>query len=173
MSLLKNNKLKYFLIILFVFLFDFITKTLVLKQTPFELVFFGNHKQFYPSYFFITDVTKFFNITLVWNTGVSFSMFANTGIIGRWFLVILASIVVSYIIYLTVKEKDNFIKICYLFVIGGAIGNIFDRIRYGAVVDFLDVYIGAYHWPAFNIADSFICLGVFLLLVHNIKSGRK
>lgn len=173
MSFFKNNKLKYFLIVLFVFLFDFITKTLVLKQTPFQLVFWGYYKYFYPSQFFITKVTEFFNITLVWNTGVSFSMFANTGIIGRWFLVILASIVVSYIIYLTVKERDNFARICYLFVIGGAIGNIFDRIRYGAVVDFLDVYVGTHHWPAFNMADSFICLGVFLLLLHNIKNNRK
>ncbi len=174
MKFLKNNNyLKYLFIILFVFLFDFITKTLVLKQTPFQLVFYGYHKQFYPSYFFITDITKFFNIVLVWNTGVSFSMFANTGIIGRWFLVVMAIIIACYIIYLMVKEQNNFIKICYSLIIGGAIGNIFDRIRYGAVVDFLDVYIDTYHWPAFNIADSFICIGVFLLIIYNIKNGKK
>ena len=129
-NFLKNNKyMKYFLIIFFVFLFDFMTKTLVLKQTPFKLVFFGYHRYFYPSYFFIAAITKFFNIVLVWNTGVSFSMFANNGIIGRWFLVIMATIIAGYIIYLMMKEKDNFSKICYAFIIGGAIGNIFDRIR--------------------------------------------
>ena len=155
------------------FLFDFITKTMILKQTPFHFKFFGYYKYFYPSQFFILNVTKFFNITLVWNTGVSFSVFADTGMIGRWLLVVVATIVTGYIIFLMKKEDNNFVKVCYSFILGGAIGNIFDRIRYGAVVDFLDVYVDTYHWPAFNIADSFICIGVFLLIIHNIKNGKK
>lgn len=168
MKYIKN----IWIIIGIVFLLDIFSKSLILKQTPFDLILFGDYKKLYPSHFFISKFTNFFNLILVWNSGVSFSMFANNSLLNRIILIVVAILITCYVIKLCLNEQNNLSKIAYSFIIGGAVGNIFDRIRYGAVIDFLDFHIKEYHWPAFNVADSFICLGVGILLLETFKNKK-
>lgn len=112
-------------------------------------------------------VTSFFNLIKAWNKGVSFSMFDNHGIIGVICLSAFAIIIVLFLLYLLFKEKSRCLQAAYGLIIGGAIGNVIDRIRLGAVFDFIDVYVGSYHWPAFNVADSCIFIGAFTIIIHS------
>ena len=115
----------------------------------------------------------FFNLVKVWNTGVSFSMFNNYGNVGRIALCSLSLIVCAFLLYWMFKEKDK-IKIVSLgLVIGGALGNVADRARFGAVLDFLDFHISTHHWPAFNLADSFICIGAGILIFMELFFAQK
>ena len=173
MEKLKNILKKSWVIIGILFLLDFFTKLLILLETPFELSLYGNYKEIYPSFFPISSPLPFFNIILVWNNGVSFSMFSSESLIGKIFLVLLSTIITSYIIYLLKQEKNKTNRFAFMLIIAGALGNIFDRIRYGAVIDFLDFYIGSYHWPAFNLADIFICSGVGLIILNTIMTKKK
>ena len=110
----------------------------------------------------------FFNLVEAWNTGVSFSMFNNWGMLGTIVLSTVALLIVSFLIYWLYTEKIKIIQISLGFIIGGAIGNVIDRIRLGAVFDFLDFHINGHHWPAFNVADSFICIGATLIVIHGL-----
>lgn len=112
--------------------------------------------------------TSFFNLVRAWNTGVSFSMFNNWGNWGVIGLSVIALSIVGFLIYWLYAEKVTLIQVSLGFIIGGAIGNVIDRIRLGAVFDFLDFHIGSHHWPAFNVADSFICIGATLIVLHGI-----
>lgn len=112
--------------------------------------------------------TSFFNLIRAWNTGVSFSMFNNWGNWGVIGLSVIALSIVGFLIYWLYTEKVTLIQVSLGFIIGGAIGNVIDRIRLGAVFDFLDFHIGSHHWPAFNVADSFICIGATLIVVHGV-----
>lgn len=122
------------------------------------------------------EFCSFFNLVEAWNTGVSFSMFNNGGLIG---IIILSLFAIGVIIFLLLwlrKENEKIIQIALGMIIGGAIGNVMDRIYYGAVYDFLDFHYKDMHWPAFNVADSFICIGAFIIILHsllNIKSCKK
>ena len=111
--------------------------------------------------------TSFFNLIKAWNTGVSFSIFSNSGIWGVIGLSVFAITVVVCLLVWLYKEKIRINQIALGLIIGGAIGNVIDRIRFGAVFDFLDLYFGDYHWPAFNVADSAICVGAFLLIAFS------
>ena len=113
-------------------------------------------------------VTPFFAIVRAWNTGVSFSMFNNYGINGVYVLSGLAVLIVAALLKWLKSEKNKLIQVALGFIIGGALGNVVDRIRLGAVFDFLDFYVGEHHWPAFNAADSFICIGAALIIVHGL-----
>lgn len=110
-------------------------------------------------------VIDHFNLTMVWNQGVSFGMLQNAGI---WPLVILALVISAVLATWLMKSTSKLESISIGLIIGGAIGNVIDRLRFGAVADFFDVYVGNYHWPAFNIADASICIGVALLLIHGL-----
>ena len=112
------------------------------------------------------SVMPFFNIVMVWNEGVSFGLFNNDGINAAIPLIIISLIVCA--IFLVWLARTSYTLQAYgiALVIGGAIGNVIDRIRFGAVIDFLDFHIAGYHWPAFNIADSAIVIGVLILIVH-------
>ncbi len=116
-----------------------------------------------------------FNLIKVWNTGVSFSMFDDYGNFGRILLCIMSLTVCTFLLHWMIKEKHPLKVIALGLIIGGALGNVADRIRYGAVLDFLDFHIGAYHWPAFNLADTFICVGACLLIgleIFRVKSKK-
>lgn len=108
----------------------------------------------------------FANLALVWNTGVSFGMFQYIEH-GHLILTSLTSAFVVGLLIWLFRSKDIFEISALGLIIGGAIGNIWDRLRFGAVVDFLDFHIAGYHWPVFNIADSAICIGVGLLMIHH------
>ncbi len=114
-----------------------------------------------------------FNVVRMWNTGVSFSMFNNYGKLGVILLSAFAIVVVLMLLWWMYKEQSRFIQIALALIIGGAIGNILDRIRFGAVFDFLDFYITEYHWPAFNLADSFICIGTILILIFEFMKNKE
>ncbi|MGH6912339.1 MAG: signal peptidase II, partial [Geminicoccales bacterium] len=104
------------------------------------------------------EVTSFFNLVMVWNRGVSFGMFSTGGPLAPWLLSGLAlAVVIGLAIWLR-RTEHWLIAVGLGLVIGGALGNVVDRLRYGAVVDFLDFHVAGWHWPAFNIADAGICV---------------
>jgi len=112
------------------------------------------------------EATPFFNIVLVRNSGISFGMFA-----GERQPLLLTAVSVAVVITLLIwlmKNSSKLVAMALGSVIGGAIGNMIDRVRFGAVTDFLDFHLGVYHWPAFNIADSCIFIGVVLLCMGSM-----
>jgi len=111
---------------------------------------------------------SYFNVVKAWNTGVSFSMFNDGGMTGRILLVVVALAIVGLLTYWLKNEKDKYLSLSYSLIIGGAIGNVIDRVRFGAVFDFLDFHINNNHWPAFNLADSFICIGAVIIIIHSL-----
>lgn len=108
-----------------------------------------------------------FNLFLTYNHGVAFSLFYNLGLNTPWILIAFTSILSLILLILMIKTKITELQkqIALVLMLGGALSNLFDRVYYGAVIDFIDVYIGHYHWPVFNVADCSICLGAFLLLL--------
>lgn len=123
-----------------------------------------------PSPFII--VTDFFNIVMAWNRGVSFGLFAHEAEIMPVLLIALA-LAISAVLMLWLWRSTRALEAVALgMVIGGAIGNVVDRVRFGAVADFLDLHVAGWHWPAFNVADSGIVLGVGLLLLDGWRAGR-
>jgi signal peptidase II len=115
-----------------------------------------------------------FNLTLMYNEGAAFSFLAGAGGWQRWFFAGLATLVtIALGVWLPrLKATERMTAIGIALVMGGAVGNLIDRILTGRVVDFIDVYYADWHWPAFNLADSAITLGVALLLVATLREGR-
>lgn len=113
-----------------------------------------------------------FSITYAHNYGAAFSFLSDAGGWQRWFFAVLAAgISLGLIIYLKqLKSNETLLAVSLSLILGGAIGNLIDRVLYGYVIDFLDVYYQAYHWPIFNIADSAITVGVALMLYESIES---
>lgn len=145
-----------FVIILSTVLIDQLSKIMVVKH-------FSNKSQYYA-----VQVNDFFNIVLAWNRGISFGMFSKYQASEYIFLVIAILITVAILIYI-LFYCINIIDIIFMSLIcGGAIGNIIDRVRYGAVVDFIDIHIMEYSWPAFNFADSVICISAITLFIRNL-----
>lgn len=116
-------------------------------------------------------VLPYFNFTLAHNSGAAFSFLAGAGGWQRWFFIVLAvSVSIALIIWLSrLKAQARVEAIAISLIIGGAISNVIDRFIHGYVIDFIDVYVGSYHWPAFNIADAAICIGAVLLIVDSFK----
>jgi len=119
----------------------------------------------------VIPVLPFFNLVLVWNQGVSFGMFGD-GSVGAWALVLLAAGIVVALVYWLRKADSTLSVVSLGLIIGGAVGNVIDRLVHGAVVDFLDVHAAGWHWPAFNVADSAITVGVVLLLAESLFPSR-
>jgi signal peptidase II len=116
-------------------------------------------------------LAPFFNIVLVFNRGVSFGMFGAAPHWMPWLLLGFALAVAGGLGVWLMRARNRWLGAGLGLVIGGAIGNAIDRVRLGAVVDFLDVHAAGYHWPAFNVADSAITVGVLLLLFDSLKSN--
>ncbi len=112
-------------------------------------------------------LTPFFNLVMVWNTGISFGLFKHIAYAAAFFTLI-ALIIVSILLYWLKSATHPFTAIAIGLVIGGAIGNVIDRLTYGAVADFFDFHIAGYHWPAFNIADSSVFIGAIVLCVDSV-----
>ncbi len=115
------------------------------------------------------------NLTLVYNTGAAFSFLSDAGGWQRWFFAILASgVSVMLVIWLAkLSDRQKLLSLSLALILGGAVGNLWDRMAYGHVIDFIDVYYGAYHWPAFNVADSAITVGAILLVIDNFIPGKE
>ncbi len=116
---------------------------------------------------FYIEITNFFNLVKVWNRGVSFGMFSDVENSQIIFSAIVSSITLIMLIWLYRNDKP-YLMIAIALIIGGALGNLSDRITNGAVADFLDFHIANYHWPAFNLADSFVFIGVFMLILEDL-----
>lgn len=119
-------------------------------------------------------VMPMFNWTLMHNTGAAFSFLHDAGGWQRWFFAIIA-IVVSTVIVLWIKrlqQHEKWQAVALALILGGAVGNVIDRIWLGYVVDFIEVYYQQWSWPAFNIADSAICIGVAMIIIDSIREYR-
>jgi signal peptidase II len=120
----------------------------------------------------VITVTPFFNLVLVYNTGAAFSFLANAGGWQRWFFMVVSAVVSVVIVWLLSRHHRDRLMACALaLVLGGALGNLYDRVTLGKVVDFVQLHAAGYYWPAFNIADSAISVGVVLLVWDSIREG--
>lgn len=116
------------------------------------------------------ELTSWLNLTLAHNYGAAFSFLSNAGGWQRWLFTVLALVVTLVLIVwlFRLPAREKLTGAALGLIIGGAIGNVVDRIRHGYVVDFIDVYYQGWHWPAFNVADSAITCGVILLLIDGL-----
>jgi signal peptidase II len=112
-------------------------------------------------------VTSFFSFVLAWNTGVSFSLFNSYGDLGTFILCGVAIVISLFFLGWLWRAQNYWLGCALGLIIGGAMGNLVDRMRFGAVVDFLHFYYQTYAWPAFNLADTFITIGVMLIFVES------
>lgn len=139
----------------FVLVLDQLTKWIVL-----------NHLMIPPQ---TIRVTSFFNVILTWNRGVSFGLLSTHHTYGPW---LLAGVAITFALMITVwicRAETKWMALAFGMVLGGALGNLIDRIRFGAVTDFLDFHAYGYHWYTFNIADTAIVLGVALIVLEYLK----
>ena len=150
----KNIK-KFFYISLiipiFIFILDRISKIYVINLSKSAL-----DKELFSS--------KFLNITLIWNEGIAFGLFSFNQDYFYNLLTLIILFVVFFVLMMAIKNKGNQ-KYALLMILGGAIGNLYDRVFFKAVPDFIDFHIGEFHWFIFNVADIFICLGVFFMIL--------
>jgi signal peptidase II len=122
-----------------------------------------------PLHYSIPIIDNFFNLTYIRNTGAAFGIFSGSHEAFRLpFLIIVSLIAIGFIFTMLkrLRESETGLTIALAFILGGAIGNLIDRVIYGEVIDFLDVYWSSYHWPAFNLADSFITVGVCITVYY-------
>jgi signal peptidase II len=133
---------------------DFITKKIILARVML-------HESI--------NVLPFLNIVHVENKGAAFGSF--TGLGNNVFIIISIIAIIFILVYLSkVHQKLEFISLSL--VLGGAIGNLLDRIQFGKVIDFIDFFVGKWHWPSFNVADSALTVGIILFLISNLRHGR-
>ena len=150
---LFNNKSNLNLLIfsIFILIIDQVTKVIIVSK--FNL---------YES----ISIFPFLNITFIVNYGFAFG-FLNSPSLNQIIVSVVILSIIIYFLYLLIRTQDHFFKFCLVLILSGAVGNFLDRILRGYVVDFIDIYVFNYHWPAFNIADSCISIG-FVILIFNI-----
>ncbi|OGB24673.1 MAG: signal peptidase II [Burkholderiales bacterium RIFCSPLOWO2_02_FULL_57_36] len=119
-------------------------------------------------------ITSFFNLVLVYNKGAAFSFLANQGGWQRYFFTAIGIAAALFIIYLLKKHAGQRL-FCWALalILGGAVGNVIDRLMYGHVIDFLDFHVNNWHWPAFNVADSAIFVGAALFIIDELRRVNK
>ena len=119
-------------------------------------------------------VTSFFDLVLVFNPGAAFSFLADHDGWQRWFFTALAALICAWLLTLTYRHRsETLLPSAFALIIGGAVGNVYDRLVHGAVVDFLHFHYAGYSWPAFNLADSAITVGVVLMLWGQFRHDRQ
>jgi signal peptidase II len=120
------------------------------------------------------SILPFMNWVLVYNPGAAFSFLADSGGWQKWFFISIGC-VASVVLVILIKRHSHqkMFAFSLAMILGGAVGNVIDRFKYGAVVDFIDVFYQQYHWPAFNIADSAITLGTALLVLDEIRRATR
>ena len=147
------------LLIFFIFLVDRVSKIYIIKISEIE-----SKVDIY--------LTEYLNFYLIWNKGIAFGLFSfNESFIYNSITLIIA--LISIILVIMIYNSNGFKKISLILVLGGALGNLFDRIYYSAVPDFIDLHIGTIHWFIFNPADIFISLGVVCLIFNEIYNNNK
>ena len=154
-------------------LLDQLSKGVLLYLITGGVPLYGVAWDIVPVPYLMGHVFDFFNIVFTWNPGTSFSLFRALGESAPLVLVIATGFIIGCILYYLFKNAKSYERVPLALIAGGAIGNLIDRIRFGAVVDFLDFHIGGWHWPAFNIADICITVGVGLYLLNWYMARRK
>jgi signal peptidase II len=153
-----NNMLKknifYFFFILFIFILDRISKLWIISIFNLE-----NNLEI--------KISSFINLNLIWNKGIAFGLFSY-GEKFEYNLLTGLIIMIIAIVFLMIIKTKGFEKYGFLMILGGALGNIFDRLYYSAVPDFIDIYYKNFHWFVFNVADIFITIGVLMLIINEI-----
>ena len=160
---LKQSGIAYLLLTVVVIILDYISKTWIVDNlAP------------YSAEAAISVIDGFFRIIHVHNHGAAFSFLADYPGWQKWLFGGIAVLVSLFLVYLMEKTPRSrwFLNSGYALVIGGAIGNLYDRVFYGYVIDFLDFYVGTHHYPAFNIADCGVCTGVAMIIICEIF-GKK
>lgn len=150
---MKRRHVIFFIIALGVFILDQVTKYYIKNRL-------GLHEPI--------AVLPFFNLVYVENTGSAFGLFKS---LGNAFFIFFASAAMVIISVMIIKEQESGPGLSL--ILGGAAGNLADRVFHGYVIDFLDIYIGSYHWPAFNIADSALTVGIGLVIISSFLSVIK
>lgn len=125
--------------------------------------------------FISVEILPFFNMVMVWNKGISFGMLNNGTDYAQYVLSAAAAVISLVFLAWFSRTRSKIQAVTIMMVIAGAMGNVVDRLRFGAVIDFLDFHAYGLHFPAFNVADSCICVGVFLLIIQTFffDSSRK
>ena len=156
---LNKNFLINLLLVLSIFLFDRFSKVYVIHL---NMKFVGS------------DIfsSKYLNIHLIWNEGIAFGLLSFNEEIFYNILTIIISIIII-IIFFIIINSDGYKKYLLLMILGGALGNLFDRIFYNAVPDFIDFHIGNFHWFIFNVADIFISIGIIFLIMLELIANNK
>ena len=153
--MLKNRYAYLLLIVATVVIADQVTKALVVDNLPL--------------YHNLTVIPGLFDIIHIRNPGGAFGLLAGSSPDVRklvFLFISLMALVLVFWFYIKTPSTHRFLATGFAMIFGGAVGNLIDRIRFGKVVDFLDVYVGRYHWPAFNVADSAISVGIAIFLLH-------
>jgi signal peptidase II len=120
-------------------------------------------------------IPGFFNLVYVTNTGAAFSMLADVDSPWRHYFFLIVGVIACIsltIVYYRIGKSHPLYAVALGLIAGGALGNIIDRLRHGSVVDFLDFHLSGHHWPAFNVADSAICVGAVVFLIINILEEK-
>ena len=164
---------KYLLVILAIILMDQFSKGILIHLITGQTPIFAPAWELIPVPYLMAHVTNCFNVVFTWNPGTSFSLFRALGESAPFVIIVLTSFVIGFILYYLFARAVEYERLPLAFIAGGALGNLIDRVRFGAVVDFLDFHIGGAHWPAFNVADVFICLGVGLYMLNWFLARRR
>ena len=159
LNLEKKNFFSSFIFVALIFLIDRISKILIIKKS----------EQISGTEIFSS---KFINFELVWNKGIAFGLFSlNEGIFYQSISVLIFFIVLILIYF--IKKSKSYERNGFILILGGALGNLFDRIFYKAVPDFIDIHVNNFHWFIFNIADIFITIGVLYLICIEMFVNRR
>lgn len=165
--------LKLFAIVFGAVLADQLTKGLLLYLITGGVPLSGHAWQVVPFPYLMAHVTSFFNVVFTWNPGASFSLFRTLGEAAPLIIIAGTSAIIGFIGYYALRRASRSEIPALGLILGGAIGNLIDRLRFGAVIDFLDFHIGGIHWPAFNVADICICVGVGLYILNWVVAYYK
>ena len=152
-NMLKKN-IYYFFFILFIFILDRVSKLWIISIFNSE-----NNLEI--------KISSFINLNLIWNKGIAFGLFSYGEKFEYNLLTGLIIMIISIVFWMIIKTK-GLEKYGFLMILGGALGNIFDRLYYSAVPDFIDIYYKNFHWFVFNVADIFITVGVLMLIINEI-----
>ena len=155
----KNNFLSIFIFITFIFLIDRISKILIIKKSQ---QIMGNE----------IFSSRYINFELIWNKGIAFGLFSFDQHIYYNILTTII-ILITLIIFWMITKTKGLEKFAFMMIFGGSLGNIFDRLYYSSVPDFIDIHIDNFHWFIFNVADIFISLGVVFLIYIEIFLKKK
>ncbi len=156
--MLKKNLLNFFLIIV-IFCIDRVSKFLMIQSSN-------------PYGDININVTSFLNLNLIWNDGIAFGLFSFDQNLYYNMLTVFICLIILIIVWLMLNSR-GFEQLSFIMIVGGSLGNIFDRFYYSAVPDFIDIHFNNYHWFIFNVADIFITLGIMFLISIEIFGLKK